>query len=121
MLLSCDKKGCYAQDEHLLDLTTGQINCTACGEAINLPPTTKNILKTMGQVRRTAKSGIQVKCKACGQSGKPLLKTLVGGATFATCRKCDAKLDVHPSFVLAMKEIGNEYTVATATDEQGDG
>jgi len=120
MLVQCTNKGCYTQDAHLLDVTTNNVTCNTCGETIDVPVTTKKVLQSMGQIRRTSKSGVQVKCKSCGQTGKPLLKTLSGGATIAVCRKCQKQLDVHPSFILAMKEIGEEYAVDKEASESGD-
>lgn len=110
MLIQCTSKGCYSQDNHLLDTTSNEVTCNTCGNAINVPVTTKKALQSMNQLRRTPMSGVQVKCKACGHSGRPLLRTLSGGPSLAVCRKCEKQLDVHPSFVLAMKEMGGEYT-----------
>jgi hypothetical protein len=118
MLIQCTSKGCYTQDHHLLDLGTDNVVCNNCGETVNVPQTTKKILKGMSQVKRASKSGVQVKCKSCGQTGKPLLKTLSGNVAIATCRSCEKQLDVHPSFVLAMKEIGGEYS--TSKEAEGD-
>jgi hypothetical protein len=120
MLIQCTSKGCYTQDHHLLDATTNDITCNTCGEVIDVPVTTKKALRSMGQIRRTPKSGVQIKCKACGHSGKPLLKTLSGGVSVGVCRKCSKQLDVHPSFILAMKELGAEYSTDTESVEGGD-
>lgn len=110
MLIQCTSKGCYSQDHHLLDATTHDVTCNTCGQVVDVPATTKKVLQSMSQIRRTSKSGVQVKCKSCGHTDKPLLKTLSGGPSVAVCRKCEKQLDVHPSFVLAMKEMGGEYT-----------
>jgi hypothetical protein len=119
MLIQCTHKGCYSQDHHLLDSASNEVTCNTCGEAIDIPQTTKKALQSMGQIRRAPKSGVLIKCKACGHSGKPLLKTLSGGVTIATCRKCDKQLDVHPSFILAMKEMGGEYASTKPDSEDG--
>lgn len=120
MLIQCTTKGCYSQDHHLLDPDADSVTCNNCGNVINLPVTTKKALKSMSQIRRTPKSGVQTKCKECGHTGKPLLKKLSGGVTIATCRKCEKQLDVHPSFILAMKEMGDEYTSTKESADDGD-
>jgi Fe2+ or Zn2+ uptake regulation protein len=116
MLIQCTSKGCYSQDHHLLDATSNEVTCNTCGQVIDVPQTTKKALQSMSQIRRTPKSGVQVKCKACGHTGKPLLKSLSGGVSIAACRKCGKQLDVHPSFILAMKEMGGEYASDKAED-----
>lgn len=120
MLIQCTSKGCYSQDNHLLDTASKEVTCNTCGEVIPVPNTTKKALESMGQVRRAPKSGVLFKCKACGHNGKPLVKTLSGGVSIATCRSCEKQLDVHPSFILAMKEMGGEYTSAKAAATDGD-
>jgi transcription elongation factor Elf1 len=121
MLIQCTHKGCYAQDHHLLDIGSDEVTCNNCGNAINLPPTTKKALVTMNQIRKTPKSGLTFKCKSCGHNSKPLLKTLSGGVTIATCRKCDKQIDMHPSFILAMREMGADYLSNAPDAEEGDG
>jgi hypothetical protein len=120
MLIQCTTKGCYSQDHPLLDPATDNVVCNNCGNTIDLPATTKKALKSMSQIRRAPKSGVQVKCKGCGHTGKPLVKKLSGGAAIATCRKCEKQLDVHPSFILAMKEMGEEYTSTKEPTDDGD-
>lgn len=120
MLIQCTSKGCYSQDHHLLDVTSNEITCNSCGEVIDVPVTTKKALQSMSQIRRTPKSGIQIKCKGCGHTGKPLLKKLSGGAAMGVCRKCAKQLDIHPSFIMAMKELGAEYSTDSESAEGGD-
>lgn len=109
MLLQCQTKGCYLEDEHQLDTSTNEVYCTKCNNTINVPATTKKVLKNMGQIRRTAKSGIQNKCKKCGHTNKPVLKKLSGQVYTALCRACKSQLDIHQSFIMAMVEMGAEY------------
>jgi NMD protein affecting ribosome stability and mRNA decay len=106
MLLSCTNKGCYAQDNHLLDLTTNKVLCVDCGKEVVVSKPTLGILKSMGQVKRSVRSGIQSICKACKTQDNPVLKKLNGKVMIAACRKCGEKLDMHPSFIEAMKETG---------------
>ncbi len=108
MLLNCTNKGCYANDEHKLDLNEDKVICDHCGKEITVPETTKRTLKSLNQVRKKPKTGIQITCKTCGHTDKPVLSQQPN-STIATCRKCYAKLDIHPSFVNAMREMGGEY------------
>ena len=64
MFLNCTNKGCYANGEHTLDKTDNGVYCVECGESIDVPQTTKVILKSLGQVQRKVKSGVQFTCKA---------------------------------------------------------
>lgn len=119
MLLKCTNKGCYADGEHLLDETKNEVNCVECGEPIEVPNTTKTILKSLRQVQRKVKSGVQFTCKECGQTDKPLLRNMAGNITKAICRHCDAELDVHPSFIQAMKVMKDEY-ITRGDDDRGE-
>lgn len=106
MLLSCTHKGCFSHDHHLLDPDTNEVFCLECGEAIkNVPNPTKSVLKSLGQIKRKSKNGLQYTCKDCGHNDRPLLKSLSGGVKIATCRKCGKKMDIHPSFIQAMSEL----------------
>ena len=116
MLLSCTNKGCYSQDNHLLDLDTNTVLCVECGKEVAVSKPTLGILKTMGQVKRSVKSGIQSVCKACKSTDNPVLKKLNGKVYYAVCRKCGEKLDMHPSFVEAMKETGGYKEGETLED-----
>jgi len=109
MFIECTNKGCYASEEQLLDPEENEVYCVECGETINVPPTTKALLKSLGQIKKAVKSGIQYTCKSCNFTGKPLLKKMAGTTHAAYCRKCDAQLDVHPSFIQALKLMKEEY------------
>ncbi len=108
MLLNCTNKGCYANDEHKLDLNEDKVICDHCGKEINVPVTTKKMLKTLNQVRKKAKTGIQITCKMCDHTDKPIL-VRQPKTTIATCRKCGSKLEMHQSFINAMVEMGSDY------------
>jgi Fe2+ or Zn2+ uptake regulation protein len=121
MIIQCTHKGCYSLDNHELDLSTDQVVCLACGKDIVVPPTTKKTLQSFGQVKRKVNKGFTVACKACAHEDKPLLKTLSGATSIAVCRKCGGKLDIHPSFLLAMKEMTTQFTSESTSDEPSDG
>lgn len=111
MILTCTNKGCYASGEHTLDKNDNNVYCIDCGEAIDVPQTTKVILKSLGQVQRKVKSGVQFTCKECKHTDKPLLKSLAADKKVGVCRNCDAQLDIHPSFIQAMSVMKEEYMI----------
>lgn len=117
MLLTCTNKGCYSQDNHLLDLESNTVLCVDCGKQVSVSTPTLGILKSMGQVKRSVKSGIQSVCKACKTQDNPVLKKLNGKVLYAVCRKCGENLNMHPSFVEAMKETGG-YKEGDTLDER---
>lgn len=111
MLISCTNKGCYALDEHLLDqsenkLEGGNVICIECGGIVNVPRITKNVLKSLGQIRREAKNSLKFPCKDCGHKGAPNLVKQANGTTTAHCQSCQKPLKIHPSFIEALKVIG---------------
>lgn len=106
MLLSCTNKGCFSHDHHQLDPDSNEVICLDCGESLkNVPKPTLSVLKSLGQIQRKSKMGMQYTCKACGATDKPLIRMLSGGVRIASCRKCGKKMDIHPSFVQAMSEM----------------
>lgn len=119
MYLNCTNKGCYANDEHCLDEEENEVYCIECGEQVNVPSTTKAILKSLRQIKRRVKSGVQFTCKQCNTTDKPMLKKMGDEQMVAACRKCEAQLEIHPSFIQAMKVMKEEYM--DREDERGAG
>lgn len=120
MIIQCDQKGCYSVGEHLLDETDksvspdGQVFCIDCGKPINVPRSTKVILKQFRQVKRKVKEGLAFTCKACNHTARPILKKLANKTTVANCPKCNQKMDIHPSFIEALKSMaGSERSNET--------
>lgn len=110
MILQCTNKGCFASGEHLLDDKAGdngegQVICIECGESINVPRTTKVILKSLGQIRKNVATGLQFLCKECGTRDRPILKKMSKTQTIAVCKKCSKQLEIPPSFIQALKFI----------------
>lgn len=120
MLLQCMERGCFYSDEHLLDLSTNEVICTKCGKPLNVPDTTKRLLKSMHQVKKQVKTGLQITCKSCKYVDKPLLKKNDKGRLIASCRSCGKDLEMYHSFIVAMKEMGEEYAQESEVDG-GDG
>lgn len=107
MILTCDNKGCYAQDEHRLDESDNTVYCTKCCKPIDYPQTTKTALKKLGQVKRHVKKGLAFTCKHCKATERPELKKLGGitGPTIAVCKECGKQLDIPGPFIEAIKSI----------------
>lgn len=106
MILGCDKKGCLAQADHLLDESDGKIYCVECGEPIDFPPTTVRTLRTLRQVRRKVKSGLSFTCQHCKHTARPVLKTLANRTTIAVCSACGKQMEnVSPPFIEAIKSL----------------
>jgi len=114
MLIQCNNKGCFSSDHHLLDTDDNKVYCInpSCGKEVQrIPEPTKIVLKSLGQIRRKSKAGMQYPCHKCSHSDRPLLKSLAGGVDLPVCRKCGNKLEIHAAFVQAMKEIEGYRTM----------
>lgn len=123
MILQCTNKGCYASGEHLLEEKAGpkgdgQVICIECGEVCEFPRTTKVILKSLGQVRKQVSTGLQFLCKECGTKDRPVIKKLSATQSIAMCKNCDKQLNIHPSFIQALKFIKADQDDGTTTSEK---
>lgn len=114
MLLSCSNKGCFDQNEHLLDQQTNEVMCLKCNRPIPYPQTTKKTLASLGQVMRHVKKALEFECKGCGKTSRPLVRP-VGRTSIAVCRHCGERFNISAPFVEALKMVKEEL----ADEEQG--
>jgi ribosomal protein L34E len=88
----CDNKGCGKDMEPLLNVNTGDVECTECGRAIkSITSFTKSQMKAIGQVKRDekVKQAFSVQCRSCMKESAPKL----GSKKEIRCSICDSHLD----------------------------
>lgn len=108
MLLACTSKGCFDNNEHLLDPETNEVICLKCHRPIDVPNTTKKTLASLKQVRRVApKTSTEFDCAGCGQISRPLIRK-AGKTSIAVCRHCGVRFNINQFFVEALKMVKEE-------------
>ena len=109
MIIGCTNKGCFAQEEHLLNEADDTVYCLKCHGVVNVPRTTKATLRTLKQLKRPSKKGLSFQCQHCKVIDRPLLKTLANKVTVAVCKSCGQVLENVPApFIEALKIVGPE-------------
>lgn len=87
--MPCNNKGCGKHQEPVLNIKDNEVYCSECGKKIaGVSHFTKIQMKTLGQVKKPAKTAYSVRCDKCKQDGLPKLdnnKKLV-------CAGCDNEL-----------------------------
>ena len=58
---NCTNKGCMKYNEPFLDTSSNDVICSECNRVIvNIPIFTKNLMKTLGQVKKSVKVAFSV-------------------------------------------------------------
>ena len=106
----CDNKGCFKQNEALLDVEKNEVLCGECGKPItNVTSFIKVELKHQGQIKRFNKKqqAFSVRCPFCNKEACPKLtdkKELV-------CSVCDKNLEqkLNKPYLSTVKEFLNTH------------
>lgn len=87
---SCTNKGCGKTQEPYIDLTDDKVYCSECNkEILNLSPFTKNLMKSMKQIKKKVVAAFSVKCGKCGKEAQPKLNA----KDDVICGLCNKVLD----------------------------
>lgn len=90
-LICCDNKGCYETTEALLEPSSNQVHCAACGKVIeSVTHFAKIQMKTLGQTMKNQKASraFSVNCSYCSKLAQPT----VGKNGSISCSSCGSEL-----------------------------
>lgn len=99
--LTCNNKGCGKTQESVLDVRSNEVHCSECGNIISgVSHFTKSQMKTLGQIKRPAKSAYAVKCDKCKNEALPKLDA--NNSLICSC--CSSQLkNVSAPFAMLIK------------------
>ena len=97
----CNNKGCYKEQEPLLDIENNLVHCTECGlEIKDVSKFVKVQMQTIGQVKREiVNQTFAVKCTECNKSATPKLEK-----GELVCKFCAHKLELSGPYAYAIKQ-----------------
>lgn len=102
----CDNKGCFKQNEALLNVDNDEVLCAECGKSItNVTVFMKTQLRASGQIKRFNKKQqtFSVKCPFCEKESCPKLAEKQG----LVCSQCGESLEdkLSKPYVLMIKDV----------------
>jgi len=104
-MINCSNKGCFKQNEHVVDKTTNQVICIDCGkEIVGVTDFTKRQMISLGQIKRNVvqKQAWAVKCDKCAKEAPPVLDK---DGKDLLCSACNKPLDkLAKPFASSIKE-----------------
>jgi len=75
-MMNCNNKGCGKHQTPALDLKDNDVYCAECGKTIvGVSIFMKNLMKSLGQVRKPPRPAYSVRCDKCKQEALPKLDT----------------------------------------------
>ena len=84
-MMNCNNKGCGKHQTPVLDIKDNEVYCSECGNIITpVSHFTKVQMKTLGQVKKPAKSAYSVRCMRCKQEALPK----IGANDILICSWC---------------------------------
>lgn len=99
--INCNNKGCFKQQEPVLNTVTNEVECSECGRPItNVTHFVKVQMKSLGQTKKYAKSAFSVRCEKCKTNALPKL----GANDKLVCVGCGVELIVSKPFELGARE-----------------
>ena len=100
----CSNKGCGKSQEPLLDKSTNEVYCAECNNVIpNVPSFTKNVLSSMGQVKRFVpkQKAFSRLCASCNKTDQPVI---ANGQIVCPICKAEVK-DITPTYAHALRQF----------------
>lgn len=98
---NCTTKGCGKWNEPYLNPQTMEVHCAECDQPIkNIPIFTKNLMRSQGQVKRSAKVAFSVRCNKCKIEALPK----IDNTNVLVCMSCGNTLNVSKIYEIQVRE-----------------
>jgi len=101
-ITNCTTKGCRKEMQPYLNPLTNEVHCSECDAPIaNIPVFTKNLMKTLGQVKKSAKVAFSIRCTKCKVEALPK----ISDTNKLVCVSCNSPLNISKIYENQVREV----------------